>query len=270
MAAPPEQTRPMTQDFAALNPVQHTALAVSGVRHGWFTRAGGVSTGVYASLNAGPGSSDASEAVAANRARIAAHLGVAPNRLLSPFQFHSAEVVSVDQPFAGERPRADGIVTATRGIAIGVMTADCGPVLFCDAGAGVAGAAHAGWQGAAGGVLENTIAAMERLGARRENIRAVLGPTISQPNYEVGADFALRLTGADAAAQAFFQPGVSPEKRQFDLPGYILMRLARAGVESSWTGQCTYGDAERFFSFRRTTHAGEADYGRQLSAIVLE
>jgi YfiH family protein len=260
----------MLQSNHILAPVTAPQLSGPGLRHGWFTRTGGVSQGVYASLNAGPGSGDDQALIAENRARIAAHLGVETAYLLSPYQFHSAEVVTVDAPFAGERPRADAIVTATRGLAIGVLTADCGPVLFADMQAGIIGAAHAGWQGAAGGVVEATIAAMLALGAARERIIAVLGPTISQKNYEVGADFEARLMQTDAAGAPFFAPGATPDKRQFDLPHYILMRLARAGVSASWTGHCTYADAERFFSFRRTTHAGEADYGRQLSALVLE
>ncbi|MCU0832432.1 MAG: peptidoglycan editing factor PgeF [Rhizobiaceae bacterium] len=251
-------------------PVTSARLALPGISHGWFTRQGGVSSGVHAALNAGPGSNDDPALVAENRARIAASLGVTPSHLLSPFQFHSAEVVTVDAAFAGERPRADAIVTATPGLAVGVLTADCGPVLFADPEARVVGAAHAGWQGAVGGVLENTIATMVALGARHGAIIAVLGPTISQINYEVGADFEGNVTAHDSAAAPFFAPGQSAAKRQFDLPGYILMRLARAGVAACWTGDCTYADEARFFSYRRTTHRGETDYGRQLSAILLE
>jgi polyphenol oxidase len=260
----------MLHTSQALAPVTSDALAAPGLRHGWFTRRGGVSGGVYGSLNAGPGSGDAADRVAANRALIAGHLGVSPSHLLSPFQFHSAEVVTVSAPFSGERPRADAIVTATPGLAIGVLTADCGPVLFADPAARIIGAAHAGWQGAVGGVLENTLAAMVALGARPTRIIAVLGPTITQRSYEVGADFEANVLARDPGAEPFFAAGATASKRQFDLPGYILSRLARAGVASHWTGHCTYADPELFFSYRRTTHAGEADYGRQLSAIVLE
>jgi hypothetical protein len=251
-------------------PLTDDALAVPGVRHGWFTRTGGVSEGVYGSLNAGPGSNDLPERVAENRARIAAGMGVGPSHLLSPHQHHSSDVLAVEAPFSSGRPKADAMVTRTSGLALGILTADCGPVLFADPVNRVIGAAHAGWQGALGGVLENTVAAMEALGAARASITAVLGPTISRPNYEVGADFAERAMERDPASAAFFSPGASAGKRHFDLPGCILMRLARAGVAAHWTGHCTYAEPERFFSFRRTTHAGESDYGRQLSAIVLE
>jgi YfiH family protein len=259
-----------TQPDSATHALCHAALALPGLRHGWFTRQGGVSSGVYASLNAGPGSNDDAALVAQNRARIAASMGVAASHLLSPYQYHSSEVLAVSAPFAGERPKADALVTRTPGLALAILTADCGPILFADARNGVIGAAHAGWQGALGGVIENTIAAMEKLGAERGSITAVLGPTISQPNYEVGADFEAKAVARDAASAGFFAPGAVADKRWFDLPGCILMRLGRAGVEARWTGQCTYADAGRFFSFRRTTHAGEADYGRQASVIVLE
>jgi polyphenol oxidase len=251
-------------------PIQHPALLLRGIAHGFFTKAGGVSNGVYASLNAGPGSHDAPEKVAENRARIAKTIGVAPTHLLSPYQVHSPDVVSVSMPWPGDRPKADGLVTATRGIALGIMTADCGPILFADAKAKIIGAAHAGWQGAIGGVIDNTIAAMEALGASRGNTIAVLGPTISQRNYEVGADFAAKAITRDALVSGFFMSGISADKRQFDLPGYILARAARAGIQCSNTALCTYADEQRFYSYRRTTHRGEADYGRQLSVICLE
>jgi polyphenol oxidase len=255
---------------AAVEALGHPALALPGLRHGWFTRRGGVSHGVHASLNAGPGSKDDPARVAENRARIAAAMGIPPTHLLSPYQFHSSEVLAVSAPFEGERPKADALVTRTRGLALAILTADCGPILFADAAKGVIGAAHAGWQGALGGVIENTVNAMEALGADRRSITAVLGPTISQRNYEVGADFEEKAVARDPASAAFFAPGVAAEKRQFDLPGCILMRLARTGVEARWSGHCTYADAARFFSFRRTTHAGEHDYGRQASVIMLE
>ena len=257
-------------EHLALVPATAKELALPGVKHGFFTRAGGVSSGLYSSLNAGPGSDDMPVSVVENRARIAAYLGASPSNLLSPYQFHSSEVVVVGARFQGERPRADAIVTAKQGFAIGVVTADCGPLLFADVKAGVVGAAHAGWQGAVGGVIENTIAAMEKLGAKRAQIVAVLGPTISQVNYEVGADFAADLLARDVDSAAYFAVGVTQDKRQFDLPGYIMMRLLRAGVEGVNTALCTYAEADRFFSYRRTTHQQEADYGRQMSALILE
>jgi polyphenol oxidase len=251
-------------------PIRHTALEIAGIGHGFFGRDGGVSGGIYSSLNAGPGSNDEPMFVAENRARIAFALGVDKDHLLSPYQFHSSEIVTVDAPFQGERPRADGIVTAKRGLAIGVVTADCGPLLFADAKAGVVGATHAGWQGAVGGVIENTIDAMEKLGAKRANITALLGPTISQKNYEVGSDFEAKLLARDSEGKVFFGAARAEDKRQFDLPGFIMMRLKRAGVAGFDTGFCTYADETRFFSYRRTTHKKETDYGRQMSAIFLE
>ena len=170
---------------------------------------------------------------------------------------------------AGERPKADAVVTATAGIAIGVVTADCGPILFADAQAGVIGAAHAGWRGAVTGVLDNTIAAMEALGARRDRIVATLGPTISQANYEVGPEFLARFVETDPAYAAYFVEAERPDHRMFDLPRFVVDRLAAAGIEADQLGHCTYADEERYFSFRRTTHRGEPDYGRQISAIIL-
>ncbi len=253
----------------ALAPAQSLVFDLPGLRHGYFTRQGGVSSGLYGSLNAGPGSNDEANLIAENRARIAEHLGVLPQNLLSPYQFHSADVVVVDAPFERERPRADAIVTAHQGLAIGVVTADCGPLLFVDAKAGVIGAAHAGWQGAVGGVIEKTIAAMETFGANRNDTLGVLGPTISQKNYEVDADFGARLLAKDKAAAPFFIAGQSTTKRQFDLPAYIMMQLARSDVQGVDLHLCTYADADRFFSYRRTTHNQEADYGRQMSALCL-
>ena len=182
---------------------------------------------------------------------------------------HSPDVIVVDAPFAGERPKADGIVTRRPGLAIGVVTADCGPVLFADARNGVVGAAHSGWRGALGGVLEATIAAMESAGAERSAITAVLGPTITQPNYEVGTAMMAEFLDGDGARERFFAPGQAADKRQFDLPGFIVDRLRASGVSASFVGLCTYAEPDRFFSFRRTTHRGEPDYGRQLSAIAL-
>jgi polyphenol oxidase len=245
--------------------------ALAGIRHAFFTRAGGVSQGIYASLNGGIGSNDDRAHVAENRARMAAALGVAPEALLSAYQIHSAEVVVAEAPWThAARPRVDAIVTRMPGLAISVSTADCGPVLLADAEARVIGAAHAGWRGALAGVTDAAIAAMERLGARRERIVAALGPMISQPNYEVGADLVERFRAADAHNARFFRPAARPGHALFDLPGYVTWRLAAAriaGIED--LAACTYADPARFYSFRRTTHRGEPDYGRHVNAIAL-
>lgn len=254
-------------------PIRSPALdnaARHGVRHGFFTRAGGVSEGIYRGLNAGVGSQDARENVAENRARIAASLGVAPKNLLSLYQVHSPDALVVREPFGAERPRADALVTDRPGLALGVLSADCGPVLFADADAGVVAAAHAGWKGALTGILESTVEAMERLGAKRERIVAVLGPSIGPQNYEVGPEFLDRFTTASAANTAWFTPSAKEGHALFDLNGYTLDRLSRAGVAAHGLNRCTYADEEAFYSYRRATHRGEGDYGRQISAIVLE
>jgi YfiH family protein len=239
------------------------------VRHGFFTRRGGASSGVFAGLNCGPGSGDQRDMVRLNRERAAAHLGVAPERLLSLRQVHSARVVVAGAEGWDARPEADAAVTDRPGIALGVLTADCAPVLFHDAEAGVIGAAHAGWRGALDGVIEATLEAMEGLGAATGRVRAAVGPTISQRAYEVGPEFLERFLDEEAGHERFFVNGVEGRYR-FDLPGFVLERLRAAGVaEAGWIGACTYGDPERFFSYRRTTHAGESDYGRLISAIVL-
>ncbi|MEI9420940.1 peptidoglycan editing factor PgeF [Mesorhizobium sp. Cs1299R1N1] len=241
-----------------------------GIRHGYFTRIGGVSTGIYRGLNIGTGSDDDQALVAENRARVAAWMGVPASHLLTAWQVHSPDVVIAREPFAGERPKADAIVTDRPGIAIGASTADCGPVLFADAGARIIGAAHAGWKGAFTGVLENTVAAMESLGARRENILAVLGPSISPDNYEVGPEFVARFVDADSENARYFVPSAHAGHSMFDLNGYTIDRLARAGVTAEGLGRCTYAEEDLFYSYRRTTHRREPDYGRQVSAIVLE
>lgn len=244
-----------------------TATALP-VRHGFFTRKGGASSGIFAGLNCGPGSSDQSEIVAINRARVAEAMGVAPDHLVTVHQVHSADAVAVTGPLA-DRPRADALVTATTGVALAVLTADCQPVLFADARAQVIGAAHAGWRGAHDGVLEATIDAMEALGARRADITAVIGPTISQAAYEVGPEFFETFTDGTPEATRFFANGTG-DRMLFDLPAYGLSRLRAAGVgHAEWTRHCTYADPARFYSFRRTTHAGEADYGRLISVIRL-
>ncbi|MET3794175.1 peptidoglycan editing factor PgeF [Aquamicrobium terrae] len=241
-----------------------------GIRHAYFTRIGGVSEGIYQGLNIGTGSQDDQSLVAENRRRVAEWMGVAPDRLLTAYQIHSPDVIVAREPFAGERPKADAIVTDRPGIAVGASTADCGPVLFADAGAGVVGAAHAGWKGAFTGVLENTIAAMEGLGARRDGIVAVLGPSISGRNYEVGPEFRERFVAADAANEDWFVPSGKPHHFLFNLNGYTVERLRKAGVTAEALGRCTYEEEELFYSYRRTTHRKEPDYGRQVSAIVLE
>jgi hypothetical protein len=242
-----------------------------GIRHGFFTRDGGVSDGFYDSLNGGLGSGDAPARVAENRARMAAALGVAPDRLVTAYQVHSPDVVVATQPWTrAQAPRADAVVTRVRGLAVGVTTADCGPVLLADREAGVVGAAHAGWKGALAGVVEAAIAAMEQLGAARTRIVAALGPTIRQPNYEVGPDFVARFAADDAANARFFAPAARAGHAMFDLAGYIAARLQNAGVgRIEDLGHCTYADPARFFSYRRSTHRAEADYGRHVNAIAL-
>jgi YfiH family protein len=244
---------------------------LSGIRHGFFDRNGGVSQGFYATLNGGVGSDDAPENVAENRARMARALGIAADRLVTPYQIHSPEVATVDAPWTPDnRPRADALVTRAPGLAIGVSTADCGPLLFADAEARVIGAAHAGWRGAFTGVIEVTIAAMEKLGADRDRIAVALGPVISQPNYEVGAEFVERFVAADSANSRFFAPSERPGHAMFNLNGYIAARLERAGIRQfEDLGLCTYADPARFYSFRRTTHLSEPDYGRHINAIAL-
>lgn len=243
-----------------------TADPLAPLRHGFFTRRGGASSGVFAGLNCGPGSSDQAHAVAINRARVAGALGVAPGALVSLDQVHSAEIVTIDAP-PGERPRGDGLVTATPGIALAVLTADCQPVLMADARAGVIAAVHAGWRGTLDGVLEAAIAAMEALGAERGAITAVVGPTISQRAYEVGPEILDAFMTEDPEHARFFAKG-RDDRLLFDLPGLGVFRLRRAGVgHSEWTRHCTYEQPDLFFSHRRSVHDGAADYGRLISAI---
>lgn len=252
--------------------IQAPSLAqLPGIRHAFFTRLGGVSDGIYDSLNAGTGSNDEPERVTENRARMAAALGVAPDRLLTAYQVHSPDVVVAEGAWpADRRPRADAVVTRVPGLAVGVSTADCGPVLLADAEARVVGAAHAGWRGALGGVVEAAVEAMERLGADRSRMIVALGPMIRQPNYEVGPDMVEAVVQADPDDMRFFVPAARERHRMFDLPGYIAARLRRAGVARvDDVGHCTYADEARFYSYRRTTHRREPDYGRHVNAIVL-
>ena len=250
--------------------LQHPTLTLPGITHGFFTRAGGVSTDIYASLNCGVGSRDARQSVMENRARVAAALGVSGDRLATPYQVHGTDAVVVETAWEpGKGPKADAVVTNRPGVALGVGTADCGPILMADAAAGVIGAAHAGWRGALAGVAEAAIAAMETLGARRARIVAVLGPSISQANYEVGPELVARFTEADPANVRYFVPSPRDGHALFDLPGYTVARLTAAGVRAADMGLCTYAEPTRFYSYRRATHLGEPDYGRLISAIVL-
>jgi polyphenol oxidase len=252
--------------------LQSSALsALAGIRHGFFTRTGGVSTGCYESLNGGVGSDDTPAHVAENRARMAAAVGVLPERLISAYQIHSPVVVTVDRPWdANARPKADAIVTRTAGLAIAVSTADCGPILFADAEAGVVGAAHAGWRGALAGVSDETIAAMERCGAQRTRIVAALGPLIRQQNYEVGPEFVAQFIDNNSSNARFFQSAPRAGHSLFDLAGYIMARLAGAGIgRVDDLGRCTYAEPQTFFSYRRSVHRREPDYGRHLNAIAL-
>lgn len=248
-----------------------TADTLAPLRHGFFTRAGGASSGVFAGLNCGHGSSDQHEAVSINRARVASALDLGPESLLGVHQVHSADVVVVQDPdtLQGPRPMADAMVTNWPGVALTVLTADCQPVLFADHQAGIIGAAHAGWKGALAGILDATIDAMEGLGAERGRIHAVIGPCISQRCYEVGPELFEAFFDEDRDNARFFINGEG-DRYLFDLPGFGLHRLRRAGLASAdWTRHCTYADPARFFSYRRSTHAREADYGRLIAAIRL-
>ncbi len=245
-----------------------TSNVLSPLRHGFFTRRGGASSGVFAGLNCGAGSSDQSDVVTINRARVAEAMQVDPERLIAMHQVHSPDTVTVRAPLPTV-PRADAMVTATPGLALSVLTADCQPVLFADPKARVIGAAHAGWRGALDGVLESALDAMEQLGATRRNIVAVIGPAISQRAYEVGPEFLDAFVADDPENARFFANGES-DRLLFDLPGFGLHRLRRAGVgQAEWTRHCTYSDPERFYSYRRSTHAKDADYGRLISSIRL-
>lgn len=245
------------------------ARALEGLPHGFLGRRGGVSTGIVAGLNVGLGSKDDPAAIAENRARAVA--AVLPGaRLVTVYQVHSADAVTVLTSFDdGLRPQADALVTNRPGLVLGILTADCAPVLFADREAGVVAAAHAGWKGAIGGVTDSTIAAMEALGARRERIAAAIGPCIARASYEVDAGFFQRFCEQDPANERFFADGRA-EHFQFDLEAYIVHRLAAAGLRTiEALGLDTYANEARFYSFRRATHRGEPDYGRQISLIGL-
>jgi YfiH family protein len=244
--------------------------AIPDLRHAFFTREGGVSAGIYAGLNGGLGSHDDPVNVAENRRRMAEQMDVAPERLLTLYQVHSPDAVVATEPWqGGTKPRADAIVTRTEGLAIAVTAADCGPVLLADPNARVIGAAHAGWKGALTGILESTVTAMEKLGAERSGIVAAIGPLIRQHSYEVGDEFVERFLGADADYALFFVAGERAGHAMFDLAGFIRMRLENAGVLMiDDVGVDTYSD-ERFYSYRRSVHRQEPDYGRHIHAIAL-
>ena len=245
-----------------------TSDVLGAVRHGFFTRRGGASSGIYAGLNCGAGSTDQSEIVAINRNRVATALQVPADHLVGVHQIHSADVLTLTKASI-DRPKADAMVTATKGIALSVLSADCQPVLFHDASAGVIGAAHAGWRGALDGVLDATIDAMIALGATRDAINAAIGPCISQRAYEVGPEFMDEFIDLERENARFFVGGAG-DRMHFDLPGFGLHRLRQAGVGvAEWTRHCTYSDPDRFYSYRRSVHNKEADYGRLIAAITL-
>ncbi|MGZ9098600.1 MAG: peptidoglycan editing factor PgeF [Brevundimonas sp.] len=254
----------------ALAPITHPLLDRAGLRHGFFTRAGGVSTGLYEGLNTGVGSKDDPTAVAENRRRVAEHLGGVPDDLAACFQIHSAVARVAEAGWKGERPEGDAAVTAAPGVICAVLTADCAPILLADPEAGVVGAAHAGWKGALDGVVHSAVTAMQALGAEPRRVVAVVGPCIGRDSYEVGADFQDRFDHHDPGSARFFAPGPAPDKRLFDLPAFVLWRLEQAGVaEAAWTGDDTRIDAARFYSNRRAHLAGEPDFGRLMSAITV-
>ncbi|HDO51563.1 MAG TPA: peptidoglycan editing factor PgeF [Rhizobiales bacterium] len=248
-----------------------TLSNMAGIRHGFGTRKGGVSSGIYATLNCGVGSRDDQGDVAENRARLAKRLGASPGALVTPYQIHSAQVATAEKPWArGDAPRADGVVTARPGVAIAVSTADCVPVLFADCEAKVVGAAHAGWRGALSGILEAVLGAMEGLGADRARICATIGPAISQQAYEVGDEFEARFLAEDETSARFFERRPQNSRLYFNLTGYVAARLLGAGTGAVDDLKiCTYGNSEHFFSYRRSYHNGDADYGRQISAILI-
>jgi len=251
--------------------IEAEALKLPGIAHGFFTRGGGHSTGIFASLNCGLGSGDDPDLVHKNRDVVARALGVDAANLVTAHQIHSAEAIEVTKPWTVDnRPKVDGLVTNTKGIALGVLTADCGPVLFADAEAGVIGACHAGWKGALTGVTGATLLAMEKLGADRARITAVLGPTIGHEAYEVGPEFPAPFLEQDAGHAQFFTPSLKEGHHMFDLPRFLTARLKREGVSQVFNlGLDTYSEEARFYSYRRATHRGEQDYGRLISAIAL-
>lgn len=258
----PETPIPTIQD--------QTLSGADGLRHAFFTRDGGVSEGLYQTLNCGFGSDDDPDHVTENRRRAADALDVRPDYLITPYQIHSADVVKVETPWdRADAPKADGLVTDRPGIALGILTADCAPVLFADGAAGVIGACHAGWRGALSGITGETLTAMEQLGARRDRISAVIGPCIAQDSYQVGPEFQAEFAATDPANAAYFAPD-DDDRHRFDLAGYLLHRLKSEGLnDPQWIGLDNCAEDDRLFSYRRSTLSGESDFGRGLSAIVL-
>jgi len=255
--------------MSSLNVLTSPLLDVAGVRHAFFTRQGGVSGGIYESLNVGLGSGDDPGAVQENRARAAAHFGA--EGVVTAYQIHSATALVADGPWPAGPPQADAVVSATPGVVCGALSADCAPILLVDPQARIVAAAHAGWKGALTGVVEAAVARMVSLGADRNRLRAAVGPCIAPESYEVGVEFLQRFVHFDRAYARYFTPGATPEKRQFDLPAFVLARLAAAGVERcEWIGHDTCAEEDLFYSNRRAFKRGEPDYGRLLSAIVLE
>lgn len=257
-------------DIALPTPITHPLLDRPGVRHGFFTRQGGVSTGLFEGLNTGIGSSDDPAAVIENRRCVAAAMGGTPDDLAACYQIHSSLTRVAEGPWRGDRPEGDAVVSQTPGVICAVLTADCAPVLMADADAGVVAAVHAGWKGALNDVVQSAVTAMEALGARPDRIAAVVGPCIARESYEVGADFQGRFEHHDPGSERFFTAGATTDKRLFDLPGFVLWRLEQAGVgNAAWTGHDTRGDETRFYSNRRAHLKGEPDFGRLMSAISL-
>ena len=255
-----------------LEPLKSNALSqISDIRHGFFTRSGGCSSGIYQSLNCGLGSDDGPENVLTNRRLVAQHLKSNRQDVVTVHQCHSAEAIVINRHLPRSNlPKVDAIVTNTPGLAIGVLTADCAPVLFADEKAKIVGAAHAGWRGAVRGIIAATIEAMEAAGARRQRIRATVGPCIHQKNYEVGEDFRAEFVAQSSGNARFFEVPAGQTKPHFDLPGFIISKLRFAGIEEAdLLASCTYENESKFFSYRRSQHCSEADYGRQISAIVV-
>lgn len=256
--------------MSALPALTSPLLDLPGIRHAFFTRAGGVSTGVYESLNVGRGSGDDPADVTENRRRAAAHFGLPAQALSTAYQIHSATALIADRPWGDGRPRGDAVVTLTPGVLCGALAADCAPILLADPDARIVAAVHAGWRGALGGVAEAAVEAMSGLGAEPGRIVAVVGPCIGPMSYEVGQEFRAAFEAADPAHGRFFAPGAEADKRMFDLPAFVLSRLRAAGVQTcAWIGCDTCADQDRFFSNRRAFKQGEPDFGRLLSAIVL-
>lgn len=254
-----------------LDPIRSPMLETNdNIAHGFFTRQGGVSSGIYEGLNVGIGSKDDMQAVEENRRRVAGYFDLPLTNLQTLYQVHSPKVLTITEPvLASPRPQADAMVTNIPGLILGALSADCGPVLFCEPEAGIIGSAHAGWRGALDGVLENTVQAIVNLGGERSKIRAVLGPCIGQDNYEVGSEFVAEFTSRDQTYEQYFRPSIDPARKMFDLWGFIVDRLSLSGVQATSLNLCTYADEARFFSYRRTTHRKEPDYGRLIGAIAI-